>query len=128
MKLRIRGNSLRLRLNRRDVERFIETGAIEESIRFGVGEHERLTYALESSAQAAIVAARFEGGRITVILPLDDALKWAQKSEQISFMGEQQFSAATGVEPLKILIEKDFAYLTKRDGDEDADAFPYPTV
>ncbi|MEJ7710718.1 MAG: hypothetical protein WKF84_12830 [Pyrinomonadaceae bacterium] len=117
MKLRIRGNSLRLRLNRRDVERFIETGTVEESIRFGVGEHERLTYALESSAQAAVVAARFEGGRITVILPLYDALKWAQKSEQISFMGEQQFGAAMGAEPLKILIEKDFACLTKRDAD-----------
>jgi hypothetical protein len=47
VKLRIQGNSLRLRLNRSDVEQFRETGILTESLRFGSGA--QLTYTLETS-------------------------------------------------------------------------------
>ncbi len=86
MKLRIRGNSLCLRLNQRDVKHFIETGSVEESIYFGAGKDERLTYALEISAQTDALAARYERGRITVLLPQTVAHEWAH-SEQVKHHG-----------------------------------------
>jgi hypothetical protein len=46
MKLRLQGNSVRLRLTRSEVERLRETGLVEESIEFGSGES--LVYRLQS--------------------------------------------------------------------------------
>ena len=37
MKLRLQGNSVRLRLTRSEVERLRETGLVEESVDFGAG-------------------------------------------------------------------------------------------
>ncbi len=46
MKLRIHGNSLRLRLNQAEVAQFSKTGYIEEALEFGTGA--RFTFSLES--------------------------------------------------------------------------------
>jgi hypothetical protein len=35
MKLRLKGNSVRVRLDRRDIERLIDHGRIEDAVRFG---------------------------------------------------------------------------------------------
>jgi hypothetical protein len=49
MKLRIHNGSLRLRLNRTDVDQLQETGICAESLQFGSGS--QLTYTLETSSQ-----------------------------------------------------------------------------
>ena len=49
MKLRIHGNSLRLRLNRSDIEHFRQTGILKESLRFGPDAE--LGYILEASSR-----------------------------------------------------------------------------
>jgi hypothetical protein len=46
MKLRLQGNSVRLRLTRSEVERLREIGRVEESVDFGAGEV--LAYRLQS--------------------------------------------------------------------------------
>ena len=64
MKLRIQGNSLRLRLTRNEVAQLHDGGRVESSIEFGPGR--TLTYALESAPHAASVIASFDCRAIMV--------------------------------------------------------------
>jgi uncharacterized protein DUF7009 len=81
MKLRIHADSLRLRLNRADVERFQKTGICAESLRFGSGS--QLNYTLETSWPLTVMEAQYRQDCIRVLLPLDMAREWAG-SDQIS--------------------------------------------
>ncbi len=120
MKLRIRGNTLRLRLTQPEVERFGATGRVEERIRFGPGE--RLTYTLEASDAVGHLAAHYEEGRIAVRIPAASARAWVE-SDQVSLESAQPIE---GDEALEILIEKDFQCLHKPPAEKEADAFPHP--
>ncbi|MFN2456197.1 MAG: hypothetical protein ABR577_18490 [Pyrinomonadaceae bacterium] len=123
MKLRIRGNSLRLRLTKPEVARIAEGLPLEETIMFGLEPHQRLSYALECSDNGENITADYRDGHITVRLPQSIARKWAT-TDQISINGEQTLDG--GGATLRLLIEKDFACLTERRGAEDADTFPHP--
>jgi hypothetical protein len=57
MKLRLQGNSVRLRLTRSEVERLREIGLVEESVDFGAGEV--LAYRLQSRLEQGPVKAAF---------------------------------------------------------------------
>jgi hypothetical protein len=118
MKLRIQGNSLRLRLNRFDVEQFRTSGVCAESLRFD--SNSQLTYTLETSSQLTGMEVRYLQDCIRVRLPLDMAEEWAG-SDRISL----SLSRAGGP---SLLIEKDFQCLHReeRNPADDADAFPNP--
>lgn len=120
MKLRVRGNSIRLRLTQSEIVRFGETGLVEEIIEFG-GES-KLIYALESSAQAKSVEAGFSENRVVVIIPQSKAENWTN-SNKVGIKAEQSIGDN---KILRLLIEKDFACLEPREGEEDADTFPHP--
>jgi hypothetical protein len=75
MKLRIHGDSLRLRLNRSDVEQFRNSGVCAESFRFT--SDSRLTYTLETSSLLTVMEVQFFQDCIRVRLPLDMAEEWA---------------------------------------------------
>ena len=49
MKLRIKGNSLRMRVGRAELTRFLHDGRIEDTIHFAAEPEASLTYALEVS-------------------------------------------------------------------------------
>src|SRR5579885_2720764 len=66
MKLRLQGNSLRLRLTRTEVERLRDTGLVEESVDFGAGA--ALTYRI-SAASVPSLHAGFSGRAFTVQVP-----------------------------------------------------------
>jgi len=122
MKLRIRGNSLRLRLTRSEVSRLDESARVEEMIEFGPEPHQRLRYAIESSTDTSEITVSYDDGRILVQVPRSAVRQWSE-TDQISLGGEQPLA---GNAKLSLLVEKDFACLTGREGDEDADAFPHP--
>lgn len=122
MKLRARGSSLRLRLTQKEVDRLAGAeGVVEETVHFGP--HASLTYRIRR-AEVPALSASLEGTRIDVVAPPATIDAWA-KSEQVGFEAEQ---STGGPEPLRILVEKDWACLTARDGEEDVDAFPNPNV
>jgi 4-hydroxy-L-threonine phosphate dehydrogenase PdxA len=73
MKLRIKGNSLRLRLTRGEVERLANAEQIVESIKFGIGEREQLVYSLEPHTGEYGITAHYEHRSIIVRLPVDMA-------------------------------------------------------
>lgn len=120
MKLRIRQNSLRLRLNRSDLEQFRKAGICAETIHFGPGS--QLTYTLETSAHWAVMDMRYDRSCIRVLLPLTTAEEWAE-SDQVSISLQHADESGPSV-----LIEKDFQCLNceGRDLSEDADSFPNP--
>jgi hypothetical protein len=119
MKLRVRGNSVRLRLSRTEVEAFDRDGRVEDSARFGPAA--RLSYALERSPGGA-VSARLEGVGVVVTIPADLAMTWC-RTDQVSVEAEQPTGDG---ETLKLLVEKDFTCLKTRSGEDESDAFPNP--
>jgi hypothetical protein len=119
MKLRLRGNSLRLRLTQREVNDLVAVGSVEEKTAFGPGAS--LSYAI-ALGEVPTVGASFDAGAIRVTVPFAEARAWAT-SDRVAMEGEQ---AAPGGESLRLLIEKDFACLTPRTGEDDRDAFPNP--
>ena len=77
MKLRIKGNSLRLRITPSELNRLLETGRIEETIHFASGENARLTYALEHAADASSIGVRYSPQEVALVLSSRDVRRWA---------------------------------------------------
>lgn len=122
MKLRIRGNSIRLRLTRSEVERISRQEAVSEYVAFGPEKSVRLEYALVVSPLAQSVRARYAPGRITIEVPSAEALEWAL-TEQVSIEAEQPITSSSG---LAISIEKDYSCLSSRRVEDPAEHFPHP--
>lgn len=123
MKMRLQANSLRLRLRQTEVARLMETGAIEESIRFLPGS-ELLTYRLQLSEKATITSASLKGSEVIVEIPAATARHWSGSSTEVGIEAVQP-AGAEGTDGLAIIVEKDFACLDGSDADN-ADTFPNP--
>lgn len=120
MKLRIQDNSIRLRLTRTEVDQLSDDGGVTASALFPGGSH--LRYAVKSSPQADSVDARFDSAEILVVIPQAEVHDWA-RSEQVSISGSSTLSNNAA---LTILVEKDFACLKPREGEDESDMFPHP--
>jgi hypothetical protein len=123
MKLRIQGNSIRLRLLRSEVARFVEEGRIAETVHFASTEQAFFTYALQHEASAKSVEVRYKPSEAIVIVPKSDALSWAQ-TEQVGIYATVNISNHGD---LAVSVEKDFACLDLSDA-ENKDTFPNPQV
>ena len=115
MKLRIRGNSIRLRLTQSEVEAIKEIGLVEEKTVFPNGQI--FVYSLAWSEKLDELSTDFSNGKIQIVLPKSIAENWANSNE-VGIYG--------AFEQLQIAVEKDFKCLTPRASDEDADTFPHP--
>ena len=67
MKLRIKGDSLRLRLTRGEVQQLAEAGSVEDQTH--ITSHGVLIYRLRRAARATELAATFENGAIDIQVP-----------------------------------------------------------
>ena len=104
MKLRIKGNSLRLRVSRSEAARLIQTGRLEEAIGFSPEDSVKRTYALELSDAAMEMNSRFRPQENTATLPTLEARQWF-KSDQVGLYRE----AEVGDEASVLAVERDFA-------------------
>ena len=120
MKLRLRDNSIRLRLTRGEVETLREDGLVSCRTAFPGGRD--FQYLLESSPASVNPAAFFSDCIMTVRLPETTVLAWAT-TEQVSIGGEQLLDDG---EKIDILVEKDFACLAPREGEDESDMYPHP--
>ena len=120
MKLRIRGNSIRLRLLRGEVAKLSQYGEVSEKV--GFGNSSEFIYTLAASDEAKEISARFEENEIKILLPKAMAMSWAE-SDEVSLAAGQKID---GEGTLKILIEKDFVCLERKDDPDNADAFSHP--
>jgi hypothetical protein len=115
MKLRLNGNSLRLRLTRPEVMQLCETGTVEQPVDFGLGTV--LIYRIQSRDVTDPMHAVFCNHSIIVRLPAESVATWAG-ADEVGFYAQQG--------PLKIAVEKDFRCLTRRPDDPETDAYPHP--
>ncbi|MEO8128264.1 MAG: hypothetical protein ABJF23_34305 [Bryobacteraceae bacterium] len=112
MKLRLKHNSIRLRLTQTEVAQLRDGGVVEEYIEFP--QAGRLTYRIEAGGDA--VTALYRDGNILLAVPRPMIEAWANSSR----VGME----ADG--PLRILIEKDFQCLDAADPKDNIDTFPNP--
>ncbi len=92
MKLRIRDNSIRLRLTRAEVDRVSSAGIVKARVSVPGGDG--LDYILESSAATDKPSARLSDGALTVMLPESEVKRWAA-SEQVSIEADETWTTAT---------------------------------
>ena len=112
MKIRIKGNSLRYRLTRSDIDKFSESGYLEETIDFGIY---TLTYSLQKS-HLTNLSATFENNKITLFIPATMAKEWTL-TDKVGFEYENN--------GLFLLVEKDFKCLDNVAEDQ-SDNYPNP--
>jgi len=117
MKLRIQGNSLRMRLTQKEVAQVRNHGFVESHIEFAPGRS--LAYLIEGSPKAEAMSATFDGHAIRVTIPMLEMTDWAE-SDQVGIEARSQ----TGVQ---LLLEKDFKCL-HRSADQEPDAYPHPLM
>ncbi|MBL0048014.1 MAG: hypothetical protein IPP32_07970 [Bacteroidetes bacterium] len=118
MKIRIRGNSIRLRLSKSEIDRFGEVGNLEEKTEFPNG---TFYYALSADKSATELTAQFEASRMTVFVPLNIQKEWTT-TDRVGF--ENKMKTASDKQ-LFILIEKDFVCLDHTTEDQ-SDNYPNP--
>ena len=111
MKLRIKGNSLRLRLSKPEVEKLAVVKYLEERTSFGSN---IFGYAVQIENAGDELQANFNGSKITVFIPEIFIEDWAV-NDVIGFDTIKQVSDA---EALYILVEKDFQCLDKTSEDQ----------
>lgn len=118
MKIRIRGNSVRFRLTKTEVETFSKAGFIEEKTAFG---NRTFSYAVKTSSAVDNLRADFEDDTITLYLPQKDGQEWFE-DEKVGFENTIRLN---NDQELYLLLEKDFACLDNTIEDQ-SDNYPNP--
>ena len=103
-----------------EVDALRDSGLVSAVTEFPDGRS--LRYVVESSPASVKPAAFYRDGEVIVRLPETSVLAWAS-SEQVSIDSEQLLDDGA---TLRILVEKDFACLAPRDGEDESDMFPHP--
>src|SRR5258705_13667310 len=124
MKMRIKGNSIRLRLGQSEVRRLATEGVVAEFTDFGVSCSQRFGYALHVTMEDSFASARFSDGRVIVRVPAGAIRQWAQ-TDQIGIRAVQR---TTDGGELRILIEKDLECIEPAADESQEDAFPNPQL
>lgn len=117
MKIRIRGNSVRFRLTKSEVDKFGKDGYVEERTDFGDAS---LVYALQKSDGNGL-NANFDGTKITMLVPEDIQKKWVD-TQVVGF--DNMIDLGNGKE-LYLLLEKDFKCLDETIEDQ-SDNYEHP--
>jgi hypothetical protein len=112
MKIRIKGNSLRYRLTRTDVDTFTQNGYLEEQTNFG---GDTLIYAIQSSDSDTLTST-YKNNKITVLMPQAMVKEWAE-TERVGFENRTP--------DFFLLVEKDFKCLDNVEEDQ-SDNYPNP--
>lgn len=121
MKLRIKGNSLRLRVSRSELDLLMAGGCIEETIRFAPEPEAKLTYALDSAAGLLTPIVRYSQERIAIVVDQDE-LRFRNEPGQVGIYASVPVGSH---ESLEVIVEKDFACLDGSD-EENEDTFANP--
>jgi hypothetical protein len=119
MKLRIKGNALRVRLTQGEIGTFAATGQVEERTEFPGGA--ALIYRVRRSDESHDISVRYEGNLIEFRVPAVLAGRWCA-TDLVTLRAAP--ALATG--SVEVVLEKDFACLVPREGEDERDHFPHP--
>jgi hypothetical protein len=119
VKLRIKGDSLRLRLTQGEMRRLTEQGEVEDRISFPGGT--ALRYRLRVEKRNAAISASYGKDLIDILVPEPISQRWCG-TDLVTLSASQ----ATGSGELQIILEKDWACLAPREGEDESDNFRHP--
>ena len=123
MKLRIKGNSLRVRVSRSEVARILAGDCLEETIHFAPEASAKFTYALRQALSVSRPTVQYTDNRVTILMPADQTNAWGVTDQ----VGISEDISLGRLGALALLIEKDFACLDRGDEDNE-DTFPNPNA
>jgi hypothetical protein len=103
MKLRIKGNSIRFRLTKTEVEYFGKENHLEEKTEFG---NDTFTYSLET-VDGEELSAGFSNNTISLFIPQQLANEWTT-TEKVGIESEMEIGHG---KKLFLLLEKDYKCL-----------------
>lgn len=118
MKIRIKGDSIRIRLSKTEVDTFGKEGFLEESTHIA---QTVFKYGIVSRHDISSMQASFEGGAIHLLIPQHWSEEWVA-TQRISY--DSRVSLDNGGE-LYLLLEKDFQCLDNTTEDQ-SDMYPNP--
>ncbi len=118
MKIRIKGNSIRYRLTKTEVETFCKAGLYKETTDFG---NSTFTYALKAKKGIEGLEASFNENTITLYLADKKQLGWDTSNE----VGFSDIMDLPNGKQLSLLVEKDFVCLDNTTEDQ-SDNYPNP--
>lgn len=101
MKIRIKGNSLRIRLSRSEVDKLCAEGYLEEQTSFL---NNKLVYALQTKMDIENLSADFISNKITMYVPEQFVKGWPENS----VVGYHAEMSLPDNSTLSLLLEKDF--------------------
>ncbi len=119
MKLRLKENTLRIRLSMNEVETLVGTSKISSRTTFPGSNFLETKISLKEILQAQVY---FENGCIDIALPQNMVHEW-QINDQVGFQWSVSLDDGN---QLSMLIEKDFRCLTGRPGEDEAGLYPNP--
>lgn len=111
MKLRIKANSIRIRLTKTEVSKLATNGYLEEQTSFG---ENKFSYALQAVEDATTLSATFGNNKITMLVPASFTKDWPV-NDVISTDAKMPL---TEDEFLYLLLEKDFVCLDETHEDQ----------
>jgi hypothetical protein len=113
MKLRIQNNSLRFRLTQSEVMRLMETGQVEDEVRFTADR--ALHYSVASNKALKNIKVEYAADCLRVLLPAPSVLAWAE-SDQVCIANH----GGAGHGRVQVLVEKDFPCLHGSDRNKES--------
>jgi hypothetical protein len=123
MKLRIKGDSLRLRVSRSELARLLGGERVDDTIHFSPAPDARLTYGLQCGPQSAPIGIEWKPQNVTVRLSEERMRLWGSETE----VGIYESVELGDFGSLEVIVEKDFACLDRSDA-ENADTFANPSA
>jgi hypothetical protein len=123
MKLRITGNTLRVRVSRSEVARLLAGDRLEETIHFTPEPVAKFTYALQRDHSLSRPTVQYTENRVAILIPAEEMNAWGT-TDQVGIAEEISLG---NLGSLGLLIEKDFACLDRSEEDNE-DTFPNPNA
>ena len=119
MKLRIKGDSLRLRLSQGEMRALAERGEVEDKVSFPGGA--ALRYRLRVGDKIGEISANYVSNLIDILVPRALSERWCG-TDLVTLSASQPLGAGE----LRLVLEKDWACLAPREGEDESDNFPHP--
>ncbi len=123
MKLRILGDSLRLRLSMSETQMIGEGQSVIECTTFPDGSVMSYALSVDGNRVSAGMALHQGQHQLLIKVPLKLAEHWSHSTD-VGLGGEEPLN----VDGWQILIEKDFDCVSPRSEDEAIDTFPNPSL